>query len=59
MIPTGGSKVKGYIALAVLLFFVASNPTAAADVARTLGMAFVAVVDGFGVMASTLNGGGQ
>lgn len=56
MLPSGGSKIKGFIVLAVLLFFVASNPSGAASATRMAGAAFVKVVDGFGVMFSDLGG---
>jgi hypothetical protein len=53
------SKVKGYILLAVVLFFIATNPHGAASLATTIGHGFAALVDGFGQMAGDLSGGAQ
>jgi hypothetical protein len=55
VIPTGGgSKLKGYLALAVLLFFIASNPSGAASVAIGLGNAFTLIAGGIGDFATAL-----
>ncbi len=51
------NKLKGYLLLAVLLFFIASNPSGAAALARIVGGGFTAVVNGLGTMAGELDGG--
>jgi hypothetical protein len=47
-------KVKGLLTLALLLFFVASNPAGAAAAARMIGSAITATANGFGAMATEL-----
>jgi hypothetical protein len=53
------SKVKGYLLLAVVLFFIATNPHGAASLATMLGGAFTSLVDGIGQMSSDLAGGAR
>jgi hypothetical protein len=53
------SKTKGYIVLAVVLFFIATNPHGAASLAGTLGHWFAALVNGFGTMAADMSGGSR
>lgn len=53
------SKVKGYLVLFAVLFFIASNPPGAAAVAGWIGGFFVDVMNGLGTMASSTAGGGQ
>jgi hypothetical protein len=50
-------KLKGFIVIALLLFFVASNPSGAASAARMLGTAITATANGFGAMFTALGRG--
>jgi hypothetical protein len=51
------TKAKGYIALFIILFFIAYNPSGAAALAGMLGGFFVDLMDGLGTMASSAGGG--
>ena len=51
------SKVKGYLILFAVLFFIASNPSGAAALVGMLGGFFVDLMDGLGTMAASAGGG--
>jgi hypothetical protein len=51
------SKVKGYLILFAVLFFIAYNPSGAATLAGTIGRFFVHLMNGLGTMASSAGGG--
>jgi hypothetical protein len=53
------NKLKAFAVVALLLFFVASNPSGAAAGLRMAGHAVSATANGFGTMLRSLSGGEQ